>query len=115
MATAWPALGTTIGIDESYPPGGTYSLIGSVISITNAGGAKVGVRDTTHLGSTIKTFAPSLAEPGEAKLSILFDPTDSVHKFLRNLSGNPPTPPYLNNFKVTFNTSSTTSTAVFAA
>jgi hypothetical protein len=115
MAQAWPALGTTIAIDEAYPPSGTYSLIGEVIKIGNAGGGEVGKRDTTNLSSTIKTYAPTIPDPGDLSITLNFDPTDSVHKFVRNLQGTPPTPPYVsNNFKITFNTGSTTSTSVVA-
>ncbi len=114
-AQAWPALGTTIAIDEAYPPSATYTLIGEVIKIGNAGGGEVGSRDTTYLSSTIKTYAPTIPDPGEMSISTNFDPTDSVHKFLRNLQGTPPAPPYVsNNFKITFNTGSTTSSAVVA-
>ena len=116
MAQAWPAQGTTIAIDESFPPSGTYTLVNEVISINHAGGGEVGERDTTVLISTVKTNAPTIPDNGETTMSWNYDPTDSVHKFVRNLKDVPPALPYVaNNWKTTFNTGSTTSTAVFAA
>lgn len=117
-AQAWPALGTTIGVDESYPPGGTYTLIGQVKSIGNAGGGEVGERDTTVLTSGVKTFMPTIPDNGTVAIEVNADPTDSVHKFLAAAKDVPPTgsgASYLgtNNFKVTFATGATTSTKVF--
>ena len=115
MAQAWPALGTTIAIDEAYPPAATYTLISEVLKIGNAGGGEVGKRDTTYLSSTSKTYAPTIPDPGDMAIAVNFDPTDTVHKFMRNLQQTPPAIPYVsNNFKITFNTGSTASTAVVA-
>ena len=117
-AQAWPALGTTIAIDETYPPGGTYTLIGQVKSIAGAGGGEVGERDTTVLASAVKTFQPTLPDNGTCTVGLNGDPTDSVHKFLQQLKDVPPTgaaASYLgtNNFKVTFATGSAATTKVF--
>ncbi len=115
-AQAWPAQGVTIGIDESFPASGTYTLVGEVVSINHAGGGEGGERDTTVLTSTVKTNAPTIPDNGECTMSWNYDPTDSVHKFIRNLKDSPPSLPYVsNNYKVTFNTPPTTSTVVFAA
>jgi hypothetical protein len=104
-AQAWPAQGSTIGIDEAYPPGGTYTLIGEVLSLGKVGGGEVGERDTTVLVSTVKTNAPTIPDNGEVSISLNFDPTDAVHKFLRGLKDTPPSTPgsQFNNFQVTFN------------
>lgn len=118
--TAWPALGTTISIDEAYPPGGTYTAIGEVTSITGAGGGEVGKRDTTVLTSTVKSYQPTIPDNGECSFELNFDPTDSVHKILQQLKDLPPTgssASYLgfNNFKVVFSTGGTASSKVFPA
>ena len=115
-ATCWPAQGVTIAIDESYPPSGTYALIGEVISIGHAGGGEVGERDGTVLTSGVKFPCPTIPDKGEVDVETNFDPTDSVHKFLRNLADVPPALPYTsNNFKTVFNTGPTTSSVVFPA
>lgn len=116
--TAWPALGTTIGIDEAYPPGGTYTAIGQVTSISGAGGGEVGERDTTTLVSSVKTFFPTIPDNGECTIELNFDPTDNAHKFLQQLKDVPPTGAAAsftgtNNFKVTFSTGNTNSSKVF--
>lgn len=118
--TAWPALGTAIGIDEAYPAGGTYTAIGQVLSLDGAGGGEVGKRDTTILVSTVKTYQPTIPDNGQCSFELNFDPTDTVHKFLQQLKDVPPTgsgQSYLgfNNFKVTFSTGATTSSKVFPA
>lgn len=115
--TAWPALGTTVGIDEAYPSAGTYTAIGQIVSMSGAGGGEVGERDTTNLLSTVKTFQPTIPDNGEMTLEINFDPTDAVHQFLMTLKNTPPTgsgQSYLgvNNFKVTFATGSSTTSDV---
>ena len=88
MATAWPALGTTISVDQTG--GGTYSLIGQVKSIKGAGGGEVGERETTTLSSTVKTFAPTISDNGECSFELNLDPTDTVHKFLQSEKEAPP-------------------------
>ena len=116
--TAWPALGTTIGIDEGYPASNTYTNIGQVTSIDGAGGGEVGERETTNLASTVKTFQPTIPDNGECSIEVNYDPTDNAHKFMWQLKDVPPTgssASYLgfNNFKVTFSTGNTNSSKVF--
>jgi hypothetical protein len=116
--TAWPALGTTIGIDESYPPSNTFTNIGQVTSITGAGGGEVGERETTNLASSVKTFQPTIPDNGECSIELNYDPTDNAHKFLWALKDSPPTgsgQSFLgtNNFKVAFSTGNTNSSKVF--
>lgn len=116
---AWPALGTTVGIDEAYPAGGTYTLIGQVLSISGAGGGEVGKRDTTNLSSTAKSYFPTIPDNGELSLELNIDPTDTVHQFLIALKNTPPTGSAqsytgFNNFKVTFATAATTTSDVCA-
>lgn len=109
-AQAWPAQGTTFAIDEAYPPSGTYTLIGQVLSIGGAGGGSVGERNTTILTSTVHSSAPTIPDNGEVKISTNHDPTDSAHKFVRGLKDAPPGPTedQFNNFKVVFNDSAST-------
>ncbi len=118
MAVAWPALGTTISIDEAYPPGGTYTLIGQVLSINGAGGGEVGERDTTTLASTVKTNFPTIPDNGTCEVETNYDPTDAAHKFLALLKDSPPTGSAqsysgFNNFKVVFASGTTASSKVF--
>jgi hypothetical protein len=114
MATqAWPAQGVTIGINET--PGntnaGSFSLINEVISIENAGGGTVAAADTTWLSSLVKTYRGTIPDNAEVSMSLNFDPTDTVHKFVRNLKDTPSNGP--NFFLVTFNTGNTNSSAMF--
>lgn len=118
--TAWPALGTTLGIDEAWPPGGTYTLIGQITSLSNLGGGEMGKRDTTNLASSVKSYFPTIPDNGEVSMEINFDPTDAVHIFLFELKDVPPTGSTasysgFNNFKATFSTAASTHTKVFPA
>ena len=118
MAQAWPALGTTIGIDEGYPPSNTFTAVGEVVSISGAGGGEVGERDTTILTSTVKSFQPTIPENGECSVEVNYDPTDSVHQFLWALKDSPPNGTNqewlgYNNFKVAFSTGNTNSSKIF--
>lgn len=118
MAQAWPALGTVLAIDEAYPAGGTYTVIGEITSLTGIAGGEVGERDTTNLASTVKTYMPTIPDNGTVTAEINFDPTDAVHIFLEALKNVPPTgsgQSYLgvNNFKATFATGSSTHTRVW--
>lgn len=113
MATqAWPAQGTTISIAE-LAGNNSYTLINEVISITNAGGGSVAQAKTTWLSSTVHTYRGTIPDNGEPSFSLNYDPTDAVHKFIRNLKDTPANGP--NNFQVAFNTGNTTSTATFSA
>jgi hypothetical protein len=77
-----PALGTTIGCDFTTPS--TYVTIGQVLNISVSG--EVGTAETTHLGSTKKTFRPTLEDPGEINFEIEYDPSDTVsHTLLETL------------------------------
>ncbi len=100
--TAWPALGITI----------TYNslAIGQVLSVTGAGGGSVGERDTTNLGSTVKTNAPTIPDNGEFSFSVNWDPTDSGHIALRNGKDTPT----VETIVVSFPTTPTAKTATFS-
>src|SRR4051812_21295340 len=115
MAQSWKAQGTTIGIDEATGTNGsgTYTLVGQVLSIEHAGGGSVGERDTTVLTDAAKTNRPTIPDNGEVALSINYDPTDAVHKYVRNLKDTPPDT--IPNWKTTFNTGNTNSFVIFAA
>lgn len=109
--TTWPAQGTTLAIDETGT--GTYSLINNIRSITNLGGGSNAQADTTVLASTVKTFRQTIPDNGEVGVDLNWDPTDTVHRMIRDLKDTAGSGP--NNFKATYNTGSTTSTEVFAA
>ena len=95
--------------------GGNFlvSLINEVISIEDAGGGTVVQCRTTWLSSLVHTYRGTIPDNAEVAISLNFDPTDSVHKFLRNLKDTPANGP--NSFQVTFNTGNTNSTATFLA
>lgn len=106
-AQAWPAQGVTLSIEEVNA--NTYSLIGNVVSLENMGGGTVAQAKTTWLNSTVHTYRPTIPDNAEVKASILFDPTDAVHKYLRNLKDGPATV----SWQASFNTGSTNSSATF--
>jgi hypothetical protein len=110
--TSWPAQGTTVGIAETNTA--TYALINLITTFGQAGGGTVGERDTTVLASTVHTNAPTIPDNGEFTISLLFDPTDTVHMFVRALKDVPYTAGF-NNIKVTYNDGGTPSTDVFGA
>jgi len=84
---AWPALGTTL----SYSPNGTtFSPIGQLVQVGNAGGGEVGERDTTVLSSVAHTNAPTIPDNGEVTFTINLDPTDPGHTQLINWKNSPP-------------------------
>src|SRR5215831_15862071 len=86
-AMAWPAHGTTIAYS---PTGSTFTPVGQVVSIGNAGGGEVGERDTTVLSSVAHTNAPSIPDGGEVTFSINLDPTDPGHIQIFNWKSTPP-------------------------
>ena len=88
MATAWPAIGTVIAVDETG--GGTYTAVGQVTSIKGVGGGEVGERDVTNLSSTVKATMPTIPDNGEVSFETNADPTDAVHKFLQAEKESPP-------------------------
>lgn len=112
-AQAWPAQGTTIGIDEIVGNTNTFTLIGAVVSIENAGGGTVAAAKTTWLSSLAHTYRGTIPDNAEVSLSLNYDPTDAVHKFVRNLKDTPSNGP--NAFQTTFNTVNTNSSVVFVA
>lgn len=113
VTTAWPAQGTVFAIDESGTnSNGTYTIINNITSIQGIGSGEVGERDTTVLASSAHTNAPTIPDNNECSFHLLFDPTDVVHKFVRNLKDSPL---LFCNFKATMNTGNTNSTAVFSA
>jgi len=110
-AVAWPAQGVTIAVDQVSGASNSYSAIGEVVSLSNLGGGTVAQAKTTWLSSTVHTYRGTIPDNAEVSMSLNYDPTDTVHKFLRNLKDTPSNGP--NNFQVVFNTGNTNSTAVF--
>ena len=62
----------------------TYTDIAQCVSF-DLGGWSVGEADTTHLGSTIKTARPTIADSGEIKAQILYDASSATHAALTTL------------------------------
>lgn len=88
MAAVIPALGTKIAVDKTGGETPTYTEISQVLSIEGASN-EVGSVETTHLGSTRKTYRPSLPDGGETSFEIEYDPADAEHVFLRGLADAP--------------------------
>jgi len=108
MATAWPAAGTTL--EYSTDTGTTWKALTQIVELSNAGGAEIGERDTTHLGSLAHSNAPSIPDNGECTFTLNFDPTDTNHQQLRTWSFSPPS--VIPKWKATFATDGT-DTAIF--
>lgn len=91
MATTpavYPALGTALSVDKAGT-GTTYTPIGQVMSIDGPSN-EIGSSETTHLGSTRKTFRPTLPAGGEVTFELEYDPSDTAgHAFLRGLADSP--------------------------
>jgi hypothetical protein len=114
MATqAWPAQGVTVGVDMVSGATNAYSLINELVSAENLGGGTVAQAKTTWLSSLVHTYRGTIPDNAEVAMSLNYDPTDTVHKFLRNAKDTPSNGPW--SFQVTFNTGNTNSTAVFLA
>ncbi len=107
-------------IDEGYPGNSTYTNIGEIVSLEHLGGGEVGERDTTVLSSTAHTSAPTIPDNGEVTIELNWDPTDAVHKFIRNLKDAPPFSVNtsfigFNTFKAVFATGNTNTSSIFNA
>jgi hypothetical protein len=111
MSVVWPAQGTTIGVDEISGASNSFSLVNNVTSITGIGGGTVTQALTSALASTVHTFRATIKKPGEVACDLWFDPTDAVHKFVRNLADSPSNGP--NTWLATMNTGNTNSTCQF--
>lgn len=111
VTQAWPAQGVTLAIDENN--NNTYSLINELINLDNAGGGTVVQCRTTWLSSPVHTYRPTIPDNAEVGFGLNYDPTDAIHKFVRNLKD---VPNQLGNqFKATYNTGNTNSSGVFIA
>jgi hypothetical protein len=88
--TVWPALGTALAVDKT---GGSssYTTVGQILSLDLE--PEVGQAETTHLGSTSKTYRPTLPDGGEVSLEVELDLTDTgaggTHGFLKTISQTP--------------------------
>ncbi len=78
MAVVNPALGTTLGFDQTTP--GTYVTLGNVMSIGSD--REFGSVETTNLGSTKKTYRATILDGGEISFEVELDPGDSAHAAL---------------------------------
>ena len=109
--TVWPAQGTTLGVDEISGSSNSFSLINNITSITGIGGKTVTQALTTGLAGIVHTFRATIPKPGEVTFDLWIDPTDSVHKFIRNLADSPSNGP--NNWLAVMNTGATNSSCQF--
>jgi hypothetical protein len=111
MATVWGSQGTTLGVDELSGASNSFTLISNVTSLTAVGGGTVTQALTTALASTVHTFRATIKKPSEVSFDVWYDPTDSAHKFIRNLCDTPSNGP--NYWLATYNTGNTNSTCQF--
>ncbi len=111
--TVWPAQGTTLSVDEISGNSNTFSLINLFTSLEGLGGGTVAQAKTTALSSLVHTYRGTIKDPAEISGDMWFDPTDAVHKFIRNWNENPYNGPYT--MQAIFNTTGNTSTATFLA
>ncbi len=74
------------------------------------GGGTVTAQKTTSLNSTVHTYRATIKDPDEISISLWYDPTDSVHKFIRNWNDTPTNGPY--NIQVIENTGAANSSFV---
>jgi hypothetical protein len=111
--TVWGAQGTTFSVDESgVNANGTFTVFNNITSLANIGGGEVGERDTTVLASTVKTNAPTIPDNQEATVEFYPDPTDAVHRFVRDLKD---TPVGFCNWKTVLSTGNANSSCTFSA
>lgn len=91
----------------------SYTVIGQLVSIENTSGGSVAQAKTSYLGSTVHTYRATIPDPGEVSGTLNYDPTDSTHKFIRDLFNVPANGPAT--FKALYNTGNTVSSSVFTA
>jgi hypothetical protein len=109
----WPAQGTTLGIDEISGNSNTFSLINNITSMDGLFGGTVAQAKTSSLTSTTHTYRGTLKDPDEIGIDFWYDPTDAVHRFVRDWNDTPTNGPYT--LQGTFNTGNTNSTATALA
>ncbi len=111
--TVWPAQGTTLSVDEIVGNSNTFSLINNFTSLEGLGGGTVAQAKTTSLASLVHTYRGTIKDPAEISGDLWYDPTDAVHKFVRNWCENPYNGALT--MQAIFNTTGNTSTATFLA
>ena len=88
----------------------SFTLISNVTSITGFGGGTATAQKTSSLVSPVHTYRGTIKDPAEFSLDLWYDPTDSVHKFLRNSVDTPTNGPF--SFQVVWNTGASNSSAI---
>jgi hypothetical protein len=114
--TVWGAAGTTLSIDEIVGNSNTFSLINNFTDLDGLFGGTVAAAKTTSLATVNShTYRGTIRDPDEISGNLWYDPTDAVHKFIRNWNNYPGNGNYT--MQVLFNTGNTTSsgTALAAA
>lgn len=111
--TVWGSQGTTFAVDEISGNSNTFTLINNFTSLSGLGGGEVAQAKTTALTSTVHTYRGTIKNPAEVSGDLWYDPTDSVHKFVRNWNDNPTNGPYT--MQAIFNTPNTNSSCTFLA
>jgi hypothetical protein len=112
--TVWGAAGTTLSIDEIVGNSNTFSLINNITDLDGLFGGTVVAAVTTSLATVNShTFRGTIRKPDEVSGTLWYDPTDAVHKFVRNWNNYPGNGAYT--IQVIFNTGNTTSTGTALA
>jgi hypothetical protein len=111
LATVWPAQGTVLAVDETSGASNSFTVINGITSIDGIGGETITQAKTTTLASTCHTYRATIPDPGECSFDIWIDPTDAVHRFVRDLADSPSNGP--NYWLATMNTGNTNSTCQF--
>jgi len=87
MANSIPMKGCQLQIAH---PSTVFVAVGQVQSLTGPS-AEMGTRDVTHLGSTAKEFAPSIADAGEVSGTCVYYYTDAGQTAMQGLVVTPST------------------------
>ena len=85
--TVWPSQGTTLAVQE-VASNNTFSLINNITSLTDSGSVTVTQQKTSSLVSQVHTYRETIADMGEPAVDIWYDPTDTVHIFVRDAARN---------------------------
>lgn len=77
----------------------SYTAVGQ-LQMTDAPPMKMGTRDVTHLGSTVKECEATIGDPQEFKATLIYDPTNQAARLLETRVTTPSTVLGGDSFKV---------------
>lgn len=109
VTTVWPAQGTTLSIDEISGNSNTFTLINNFTDLDGLFGGTMAPAKTTVLATiNSHTYRGTIRDPSEISGNLWYDPTDPVHKFIRNWNNYPSNGAFT--MQAIFNTGNATST-----